>query len=68
MREKEPVKEEPANELSPRKESCLVNIVEERLHIKGRIHVNCSGNYFEELFSYFLRKKRKRAAIYISMQ
>ena len=43
-----------------RKESCLVKIVEERqrLHIKRRLHVNCSGNSFEELFS-FLNKKGK---------
>ena len=51
MWEKDPVKEDPAKELSPRKECCLVKIVEERLHIKGRLHVNCFSNYFEELFS-----------------
>ena len=40
-----------------RNESCLVKIVEERqrLHIKRTLHVNC----LEELFSYFLRKKRR---------
>ena len=50
VREKEPVKEEPTKELSPRKESCLVNIVEERqrLHIKGRLDVNFFDNCFEE--------------------
>ena len=55
VRNKDPVKEEPAKELSPRKESCLVKIVEERqrLHIKRRLHVNCFGNSFEELFSFF---------------
>ena len=72
VRKKDPVKEEPAKELSPRKESCLVKIVEERqrLHIKGRLHVNCSGNCFEELFSFLKRKKRKkkRATIYIFVQ
>jgi len=30
----------------------------QRLHIKRRLHVNCSGNSFEELFS-FLNKKGK---------
>ena len=59
--EKECVKEEPAKELSPRKESCLVNIVEERLQIKGILHINCFGKCFEELFSYFLRRRKKCA-------
>ena len=45
-----------------RKESCLVKIVEERqrLHIKRRVHVNCSGNCFAELFFFFKRKKKKK--------
>ena len=53
VRGKEPMKDEPGKEISPEKESCLVNIVEERLHIKGRLHVNRSSNCLEELFSYF---------------
>ena len=65
MREKEPVKEEPSKELSPRKESCLVNIVEERLQIKGILHINCFGKCFEELFSYFLREKKRREPSFI---
>ena len=50
---------EPAKEISPRNESFLVKIIEERLHIKGRLHINYSGNCSEELFSYFLRKKEE---------
>ena len=44
------------------KESCLVKIVEERqrMHIKGRLHVNCSGNRFEEIFSFLKKKKRRK--------
>ena len=41
VREKELVKKETAKELSPRNENFLVKIVEERMHIKGRLHINC---------------------------
>ena len=43
------------------KESRLVKIVEERqrLHIKRRLHANCFGNSFEELFSFFFKEKEK---------
>ena len=49
-----------------RKEICLENTMEE----KQRLHVNCSSNSFEELFSFlFLKGKEKgRAAIYIFLQ
>ena len=49
-----------------RNERCLVKIVEERqrLHIKRRLHVNCSGNYFEELFSFFKEKGREPPFIF----
>ena len=61
VREKDPMKEEPAKELLPRKESYFVKILEERLYIKGRVHVNCFSNCLEELFSYFLRKKKEES-------
>ena len=46
-----------------RKESCLVKIEEERqrLHIKRRLHVNCFGNCFEELFSFLKRDKKQES-------
>ena len=70
----DPMKEEPTKELSPRKESYLVNIVEqiqilgkerERLHIKRRLHVNCFSNCFEELFSFLKREKKGREPPFI---
>ena len=53
VRKKEPVKEELAKGLSPRKEE------RRAAYIKRRLHINCFGNCFEELFS-FLKRERKK--------